>query len=137
MKEFIKQKLLEAIKQLPYDDSAEMKAHDFPSLSNSSHKLDLNNIKFRITKAANIANQYKSKNPTDNYFMLPTEGQGFYQVEFRHDGQIKTKHIKASGDMEQRNGSFQPSDVGTCKNFQNVAKYCFVKAGIKMLLIRL
>jgi hypothetical protein len=31
--------------------------------------------------------------------------------------------------MEQRGGAFQPSDVGTCKTYQNIARYCFVKAG--------
>lgn len=129
IKAFIKQRLLEAIKHLPYNSSAEDKAMAYPSLSNPSHRLDIDKIKFRIAKAANIANAHKSRFPTDNYFINPSEGQGFYQVEFRHDGQIKTKHIQASGDMEQRGGKFQPSDVGTCKDFQNVAKYCFVKAG--------
>jgi hypothetical protein len=31
--------------------------------------------------------------------------------------------------MLQQGGAFQPSDVGTCKTFQNIARYCFVKAG--------
>lgn len=129
MKEFIKQLLREAIKHLPYDDKAEMKQHSYSSLSNPSYKGDLDNIRFRIAKAANIAASFKARHPEDNYYIIPTIGDGFYQVEFRHDGKIQTKHIKASGDMEQRNGAFQPTDVGTCKAYQNIAKYCFVKAG--------
>ena len=70
-----------------------------------------------------------STNPDDNYFNSPEDGTGFYQVELRHDGQIKTKHIKASADMQQMDGAFRPSDVGTCKTYQNIARYCFVKAG--------
>ncbi len=31
--------------------------------------------------------------------------------------------------MEQRDINFQPTDVGTTKQFQNIALYCFVKAG--------
>jgi len=129
MKYFIKKRLQEAIKHLPYDPKPEMKAASYSSLNEPSHKLDLNKIKFRIAKAASIANQYKTTNPQDNYFISPMEGDGFYQVEFRHDGQIKTKHIRTSGDMNQEDGHFQPSDVGTCKTFQNIARYCFVKAG--------
>jgi hypothetical protein len=135
MKNFIKQKLYEALedkgyKVLPYDPKPEMKAAGaYPSLSNPSFKLKLNKIRFRMAKAANMASQYKSANPDDNYFLSPTDGDGFYQVEFRHDGQIKTKHIRASADMMQQGGAFQPSDVGTCKTFQNIARYCFVKAG--------
>jgi len=135
MKNFIKQKLYEALedkgyKVLPYDPKPEMKAAGaYPSLSNPSFKMDLNKIKFRMAKAANLASDYKTTNPEDNYFLSPTDGDGFYQVEFRHDGQIKTKHIRASADMLQQGGAFRPSDVGTCKTFQNIARYCFVKAG--------
>ena len=135
MKNFIKQKLYEALedkgyKVLPYDPKPEMKAAGaYPSLSNPSFKLNLNKIRFRMAKAANMASDYKASNPDDNYFLSPTDGDGFYQVEFRHDGQIKTKHIRASADMMQQGGAFQPSDVGTCKTFQNIARYCFVKAG--------
>lgn len=135
MKNFIKQKLYEALedkgyKVLPYDPKPEMKAAGaYPSLSNPSFKIDLNKIKFRMAKAANLASDYKTTNPEDNYFLSPTDGDGFYQVEFRHDGQIKTKHVRASADMLQQGGAFQPSDVGTCKTFQNIARYCFVKAG--------
>lgn len=130
MKEFIRQKLQEAIKRLPYDPKPELKAHSYSGLNEPSRNLDLNQIKFRISKAASIANQFKQTNPDNHYFSSPMEGDGFYQVEFRHDGQIKTKHIRASGDMNQQNGGFQPSDIGTCKTYQNIARYCFVKAGI-------
>ena len=104
-------------------------ASAYPSLSQSSNRADIKQVKYRIAKAINAANQYKSANPNDNYFVLPQEGDGFYQVEFRHDGNIKTKHIRPSGDMGQIGGSFQPSDIGTCKTYQNIARYCFVKAG--------
>lgn len=130
MKNLIQHLLHEAIKNIPYDPQPEIKAvSGASSLSNPSFKLNLNKIKFRISKAAEIANEFKQSHPNDNYYLSPTDGDGFYQVEFRHDGQIKTKHIKASSDMEQRGGSFQPSDIGTCKTFQNIARYCFVKAG--------
>jgi hypothetical protein len=118
------------VKYLPYDDKAEIKAASaYPSLSQSSNRADIKQVRYRIAKAINAANQYKSTNPNDNYFVLPQEGDGFYQVEFRHDGNIKTKHIRPSGDMGQIGGSFQPSDIGTCKTYQNIARYCFVKAG--------
>ena len=131
MKELIKQRLLEALRELPYDPKPEMKAAGaYSSLSNPSFNLDLNKIKFRMAKASQIASEYLKNNPDNHYFNSPASGDGFYQVEFRHDGQIKTKHVRASGDMEQRGGAFSPSDVGTCRNFQNVAKYCFVKAGL-------
>lgn len=121
---------LNEVKYLPYDDKAEMKAASaYPSLSQTSNRADIKQVKFRIAKAINAANQYKSKNPNDNYFVIPQEGDGFYQVEFRHDGNIKTKLVRPSGDMGQMNGKFQPSDVGTCKTYQNIARYCFVKAG--------
>ena len=121
---------LNEVKYLPYDDKAEMKAASaYPSLSQASSRADIKQVRYRIAKAINAANQYKSANPNDNYFVIPQEGDGFYQVEFRHDGNIRTKQIRPSGDMEQRGGSFQPSDVGTCKTYQNIARYCFVKAG--------
>jgi len=129
MVEFIRQRLLEAIKHLPYDDRPEMKQHSYSSLSNPNRTKDLNYIKFRIAKAGQAAQNFRDANPNDLYFNSPISGDGFYQVEIRHDGQIRTKHIKAAGDMEQRSGKFQPTDVGTCRDFQNVAKYCFVKAG--------
>lgn len=130
MKEYLKKRLQEEIKNLPYDPRPELKAAGAgPSLSAPSRKADIQNIKFRIAKAAAISQEFQAKHPDEHYFALPTDGDGFYQVEFRHDGQIKTKHISASADMTQRNGAFQPTDVGTCKTFQNIARYCFVKAG--------
>jgi hypothetical protein len=108
--------------QLPYDDREEMKGTYTPSTS-SSKNYNLSDIKFRIAKASKIA-------ATDpSYFTQPNEGDGFYQVEFRQDGNIRTKHVRPSGDMQQQGGAFQPSDIGTCKTFQNIARYCFVKAG--------
>ena len=129
MKDLIKKLLHEAIKYLPYDDRPELKAASYSSLSEPSYKADIETIRHRIAKAAQIAGSFKARFPEDNYFLIPTDGDGFYQVEFRHDGKIQTKHVRASGDMEQRAGAFRPTDVGTCKNFQNIAKYCFVKAG--------
>lgn len=121
---------LDEVKYLPYDPKPELKdAGTYPSLSKPSTRADLKQIKYRIAKALVKANQYKTTNPQDNYFVLPQEGDGFYQVEFRHDGNIRTKQIRPSGDMEQKGGKFQPSDIGTCKTFQNIARYCFVKAG--------
>lgn len=121
---------LNEVKYLPYDDKAEMKAASaYPSLSKSSSRADIKQVRYRIAKAINAANQYKSANPNDNYFVIPQEGDGFYQVEFRHDGNIRTKLVRPSGDMDQMGGKFQPSDVGTCKTYQNIARYCFVKAG--------
>jgi GNAT superfamily N-acetyltransferase len=113
--------LMEVI-QLPYDDKEEMKGTYTPSTSGSKN-YNLNDIKFRMAKAAKIA----ATNP--NYFTQAEDGDGFYQVEFRQDGNIRTKHVRSSGDMQQLGGAFQPSDVGTCKTFQNIARYCFVKAG--------
>lgn len=129
MKELIKKLLHEAIKHLPYDERPELKAASYSSLSDPSYKADIDAIKYRIAKASQIAGSFRQRHPEDNYYVIPTQGDGFYQVEFRHDGKIQTKHVRASGDMEQRGGAFQPSDVGTCKSFQNIAKYCFVKAG--------
>lgn len=121
---------IDEVKYLPYDPKPELKdAGAYPSLSQSSSRADVKEIKYRIAKALVKANQYKTANPQDNYFVLPQDGDGFYQVEFRHDGNIRTKQIRPSGDMEQRGGKFQPSDIGTCKTFQNIARYCFVKAG--------
>jgi hypothetical protein len=127
----IKRLLREALeKRLPDTTfSQELKQHQYPSLSNPSRKADINQLRYRITKAAQQANDFMSTNPDDNYFNSPEDGDGFYQVELRHDGQIKTKHIKASTDMQQMDGAFRPSDVGTCKTYQNIARYCFVKAG--------
>lgn len=110
------------IKHLAYDDKEEMKG-SYTHSTSSSKNFNLNDIKFRMAKAAKIA----ASNP--NYFSQPNDGDGFYQVEFRHDGNIRTKHVKPSGDMNQLDGPFKPSDVGTCKSFQNIARYCFVKAG--------
>jgi GNAT superfamily N-acetyltransferase len=110
------------IKHLAYDDKEEMKG-TYTHSTSSSKNFNLNDIKFRIAKASKIA----AIDP--NYFTQANDGDGFYQVEFRNDGNIRTKHIKPSGDMQQLNGPFQPSDVGTCKTFQNIARYCFVKAG--------
>ena len=133
MKDFIRKKLHEAIKYLPYSDKEELKAGGpYSSLSNPSYKLDINKIRYRMAKAASIANEYKQKTGDDKYFMLPDDGEGFYQVEFKHDGQIKTKHIRASADMQQIDQPFRPTDVGTCNSFQNIARYCFVKAGKKL-----
>lgn len=101
----------------------------YPSLSDPSFKLKIGRIKEKMDDAKTKASMYLSANPDDHYFESPLEGDGFYQVEFRHDGQIKTKHVRPSGDMEQREQSFTPSDLGTCKTFQNIARYCFVKAG--------
>jgi hypothetical protein len=129
MKDIILKLLREGIKNLPYDERPELKAASYSSLSDPSYKADIDTITHRIARAAQIASSFKQRHPEDNYYVIPTIGDGFYQVEFRHDGKIQTKHVRASGDMEQRNGAFQPSDVGTCKAFQNIAKYCFVKAG--------
>lgn len=129
MKDLIKKLLHEAIKHLPYDERPELKAASYSSLSDPSYKADINTITHRIARAAQIAGSFRQRHPEDNYYVIPTIGDGFYQVEFRHDGKIQTKHVRASGDMEQRGGAFQPSDVGTCKAYQNIAKYCFVKAG--------
>lgn len=129
MKDFIRKKLHEAIKELPYDPRAEMKAHSFSSLSDPNRRDAIKTLKYRIAKAADTAAKYRSMNPDDMYFSSAEDGDGFYQVEFRHDGNIRTKHIRPSGDIPQSGGKFQPSDVGFCKAFQNIAKYCFVRAG--------
>lgn len=133
MKDFIRKRLYEAIKYLPYSDKEELKAAGaYSSLNKPSYKLDINKIRYRMAKAASVATEYKQNTGDDKYFMLPDDGEGFYQVEFRHDGQIKTKHIRASADMQQLDTPFRPSDVGTCNSFQNIARYCFVKAGKRL-----
>ena len=113
---------LNEVKYLPYNDKEEMKG-TFTNSTSSSKNFNLNDIKFRMAKAAKVA----ATNP--NYFTQAEDGDGFYQVEFRNDGNIRTKQIRSSGDMQQLGGAFQPSDVGTFKTFQNIAIYCFVKAG--------
>jgi len=99
------------------------------SKSLSANKADINKVRYRMASAASVAANYQNKTGDNQYFMLPDDGNGFYQVEFRHDGNIRTKQIRPSADMEQLGGKFHPSDVGTCKDFQNIARYCFVKAG--------
>ncbi len=122
--------VLDEVKELPYNPKPEMKAASaYSSLSNPTNKVDIDKIKFKMAKANQTAIDFNKSHPNDHYFYTPTSGDGFYQVEITHDGQIRTKHVRASGDMEQRNGAFQPSDLGTCKNYQNIAKYCFVAAG--------
>lgn len=130
MIELIKKLLREAITNLPdTTDKQQMKYLGHSSLSNPSRDKDLRTIRFKMARAAETATHYQEQFPNDNYFSLPTEGDGFYQVEFRHDGQVRTKQIRASADMAQQGGRFQPTDVGTCKDYQNIARYCFVKAG--------
>lgn len=129
MKNFIKQRLHEAFKELPDTTyQQQLKYLKYPSLG-STKKADINKIRYRMATAAQTASEYGNQTGDYNYFMLPDDGQGFYQVEFRYDGNIRTKQIKASGDMEQRDVKFHPTDVGTCKDFQNISRYCFVKAG--------
>ncbi len=118
--------LNEDVKHLPYDDRPEMKNSSYTSLSKSQP--DLLRIRYKMAKAANIAKSYNQNN-NDSYFSDPTQGDGFYQVEIRHDGNVRTKHVRPSGDMSQLGGNFKPSDLGTCKSYQNIARYCFVKAG--------
>jgi len=121
------------IRYIPYSDDIEIKtSSSYPSLSKSDFKADINRIKSRMDKASQVANQYKQETGDEAYFTTPYEGEGFYQVEFRHDGQIKTKHVRASGDMEQMTTPFRPTDIGTCNSFQNIARYCFVKAGKRL-----
>lgn len=112
---------------LPYDDRPEMNNSSYRSLSKSQP--DILRLRHRMAKAAIIAKNYKTETGDNTYFSNPTIGDGFYQVEIRHDGQVRTKHVRPSGDMAQMGGSFQPSDLGTCKSYQNIARYCFVKAG--------
>ena len=125
MKDIIKKLLREAIINLPdTTHKQELRYASYPSLSDPKKRADLNDIRARIARASSIASSSDKE-----YFNSPQEGDGFYQVEFRHDGKITTKHIMPSADMLQQGGKFQPSDVGTCKDFQNTARYCFVKAG--------
>lgn len=113
------------VKELPYDPRPEMRLHSQKRLSDYANKDLTKRIKEKITKA-----KINAKNSGDEpYFNNPEDGNGFYQVEFKFDGKITTKHVRASGDMEQRDINFQPTDVGTTKQFQNIALYCFVKAG--------
>ena len=126
MKDYIKQRLREAINNLPDTTfQQQLKYQNTANLSDPKKRAGLNDIRARITKAITQADLSGDK----GYFYTPEDGDGFYQVEFRHDGQIKTKHIRPSADMLQTGGAFHPTDVGTCKDFQNIARYCFVKAG--------
>lgn len=115
------------VKELPYDDRPEMKSSSYTSLSKSQP--DLLRLRHKMAKAATVVQNYRKETGDDTYFSDPTIGDGFYQVEIRHDGQVRTKHVRPSGDMSQLGGSFKPSDLGTCKAYQNIARYCFVKAG--------
>lgn len=128
IKNFIKQKLHEALKSLP-DTTHKQELKYLQSKSLSASKVDINKVRYRMANAASVASKFKETHPNDNYFILPDEGDGFYQVEFRHDGNIRTKQVKAGPDIPQLGGTFRPSDVGTCKDFQNIARYCFVRAG--------
>jgi hypothetical protein len=133
MKETIREKLKEARERIiPYSDKPELKQHQYTSLSTSAGEKEISNIKSKISKASQIIKDY-DRQYDDNYFTNANIGDGFYQLEIKQDGRLLVKHIKASGDMEQRSGGFQPSDVGTCKTFQNIARYCVVKAGNKNL----
>ena len=133
MKETIREKLKEARERIiPYSDKPELKQHQYTSLSTSAGEKEISNIKSKISKANEIIKDY-DRQYDDNYFTNANIGDGFYQLEIKQDGRLLVKHIKASGDMEQRSGGFQPSDVGTCKTFQNIARYCVVKAGNKNL----
>jgi hypothetical protein len=129
MDKLIKRLLREAIQNLPDSTiNQELKYLKNKSVS-TTKKADLNLIRFKITKASDIANQYANQTGDYQYFNLPDSGEGFYQVEIKYDGSIRTKHIKASPNMNQLGQAFHPTDVGTCKDFQNIARYCFVKAG--------
>jgi predicted nucleotidyltransferase len=114
------------VKELPYNPKPEMRLHQQKTLSSYAN---IDNIKKVIIKIKNA----ESKSEVDEkYFNDPDDGNGYYQVEFRFDGGIKTKLIKASGDMEQNELKFKPSDIGTTKQYQNIALYCFVMAGKKV-----
>lgn len=130
MKDLIRQRLHEAAEKptriIPYDDKQELKQHAYTSLSKGANQSKIDDIRFKISKAAKMSVKYR-KEFDDNYFSLPTEGLGFYQLEIKHDGRLLVKQIKASGDMDQQQGPM--TDVGTCKTFQNIARYCMVKAG--------
>ena len=130
MKDLIRQRLHEAAEKptrvIPYDDKQELKQHAYTSLSKGANQSKIDDIRFKISKAAKMSAKYR-KEFNDNYFSLPTEGNGFYQLEIKHDGRLLVKQIKASGDMDQQQGPM--TDVGTCKTHQNIARYCMVKAG--------
>lgn len=113
------------VKELPYDPRPEMRLHSQKRLSDYANKDVSKKIKEKIYKVKNELKKLSNK----EYFNNPHDGKGFYQVEFKFDGKITTKHIKTSGDMEQKEFKFHPSDVGTTKQYQNIALYCFVKAG--------
>lgn len=126
LSEIIKKHLNEAVNRLSYDEKPEINVSSYPSLSNPSRITGVNAIKQRIDKAKKISDFFKDEKNTNeklknfdtNYFEIPNEGDGYFQVEFRHDGKIISKYTNGSN-----------TDIGTCKSFQNVAKYCFVKAG--------
>jgi hypothetical protein len=130
MKDLIRQRLHEAAEKptrfIPYDDKAELKQHSYSSLSKGVSPSQLQNIKGKITQAAKMIGKYREEY-NDGYMGSPIEGNGFYQLEIKHDGRLLVKQIKASGDMDQQQGPM--TDVGTCKTFQNIARYCMVKAG--------
>ena len=133
MKNLIKKLLKEAIEKIvPYDPSAEEKAaaRGHISLSQASKRNMIPKMETEIAVALNKASVYKQDNPDSDYFINENNGMGYYQVKFGHTGLIQTQHIKASADMEQLGGKFHPSDVGTCKQYQDIALYCFVKAAI-------
>jgi len=107
MKDIIKKLLREAIINLPdTTHKQELRYASYPSLSDPKKRADLNDIRARIARASSIASSSDKE-----YFNSQQEGDGFYQVEFRHDGKITTKHIMPSADMLQQIGKFQPSDV--------------------------
>jgi hypothetical protein len=126
-KNIIKQKLHEARERIiPYNDKQEIKQHSYSSLSKGPTPAQIADVKYKMVKAAKMSTQYR-QSYDDNYFSIPTIGNGFYQLEIKHDGRLIVKHIKASGNMDQQQGPM--TDVGTCKTFQNIARYCTVKAG--------
>jgi len=126
-KNVIRQKLHEASERIiPYNDKQEIKQHAYSSLSKSPTKAQIDDVKYKMVKAAKLTAEYR-QSYDDNYFSIPTMGNGFYQLEIKHDGRLLIKQIKPSGDMDQQKSNI--SDVGTCKTFQNIARYCVVKAG--------
>jgi hypothetical protein len=126
-KNVIRQKLHEARERIiPYNDKQEIKQHSYSSLSKGPTPAQIDDVKYKMVKAAKTSAQYR-QSYDDNYFSIPTIGNGFYQLEIKHDGRLIVKQIKASGDMNQQQGPM--TDVGTCKTFQNIARYCTVKAG--------
>lgn len=128
MKNFIKKRLLESIRHLPDTTfNQELKYQSNKPLS--LKKVDINKIRYKLTMATTIANNYFNETGDNIYFNSPTDGDGYYQLEIRHDGNLRIKHIKPSPDMNQLNTKFHPTDVGSCKDFQSIARYCFVKAG--------